>query len=54
MSIEPAFGALFGWAVLKEHLVRIQFAAIALIILASIGTTWSASAQQHGPVPMPE
>ena len=54
MSIEPAFGALFGWAVLKEHLVRAQWAAIAMIILASIGTTWSASAQRRAPVPMPE
>jgi inner membrane transporter RhtA len=54
MSIEPAFGALFGWTVLKEHLVRAQWAAIAMIILASIGTTWSASALRHAPVPMPE
>jgi inner membrane transporter RhtA len=54
MSIEPAFGTLFGWAVLKEHLAGKQCAAIALIIFASIGTTWGASAQQHGPVPMPE
>lgn len=54
MSIEPAFGALIGWAVLKEHLVRTQWAAIGMIILASIGTTWSASVQRHVPVPMPE
>jgi inner membrane transporter RhtA len=54
MSIEPAFGALVGWIVLKEHLVRAQWAAIALVILASVGTTWSASTQRHTPVPMPE
>jgi inner membrane transporter RhtA len=54
MSIEPVFGALFGWAMLHELLAGVQWAAIAMIIAASIGTTWTATAQQKSPVPMPE
>jgi len=54
MSIEPVFGALVGWVMLHERLSALQWTAILLIILASIGTTWSASAQRGSPVPMPE
>ena len=54
MSIEPVFGAFVGWAMLHEQLSLIQWVAIALIILASIGTTLSASAHRASPVPMPE
>jgi len=54
MSIEPAFGALFGWAMLRERLVWLQWSAIGLIILASIGTTSTAPPRPHAPVPMPE
>ncbi|TLY72372.1 MAG: EamA family transporter, partial [Gammaproteobacteria bacterium] len=54
MSIEPAFGALAGWTMLQERLAAGQWAAIILIILASIGTTWTATAQRQSPVPMPE
>jgi inner membrane transporter RhtA len=54
MSIEPAFGALFGWAMLHEQLVWLQWSAIGLIILASIGTTSTAPPRPHAPVPMPE
>src|SRR5437773_1429648 len=54
MSIEPAFGALAGWTMLQERLTAGQWAAIILIILASIGTTWTATAQRPLPVPMPE
>lgn len=54
MSIEPAFGALFGRVMLHERLASLQWAAIALIILASIGTTWTATVQRQVPVPMPE
>jgi inner membrane transporter RhtA len=38
MSGEPAIGALFGFAFLGQHLAMQQAAAIAMIILASIGT----------------
>jgi inner membrane transporter RhtA len=54
MSIEPAFGALAGWALLRERLALLQWAAIALIIVASIGTTFGAAERPPSPVPMPE
>jgi inner membrane transporter RhtA len=54
MSIEPVFAALVGWLMLHEQLAVVQWIAIGMIILASIGTTWSASAQPGSPVPMPE
>jgi inner membrane transporter RhtA len=54
MSIEPAFGALFGWLILSEVLSGPQWVAIAMIIGASAGTTWTATAHQASPVPMPE
>ena len=54
MSIEPVFGALVGWVVLRERLTVNQWVAIAMIILASIGTTWTATMQRPSPVPMPE
>jgi len=54
MSIEPVFGALVGWTMLHEQLSFAQWAAIGMIILASIGTTWTATAHASSPVPMPE
>jgi inner membrane transporter RhtA len=48
MSMEPALGALIGCLYLKEWLTPLQWAAIALVILASIGAT--VSAQQKVPV----
>jgi len=42
MSIEPAFGALLGVVYLHEWLTTIQWTAIALVIVASIGATASA------------
>jgi inner membrane transporter RhtA len=48
MSIEPAFGALIGYVYLKEWLSAIQWIAIALVIVASMGAT--ASAQQQIPL----
>jgi inner membrane transporter RhtA len=48
MSIEPAFGALIGLVYLHEWLTAIQWTAIALVIVASIGAT--ASARQKIPI----
>lgn len=44
MSVEPAFGALIGYVYLHEWLTAVQWTAIALVILASIGA--ASSAQQ--------
>ena len=44
MSVEPAFGALSGLVLLDEHLVLQQWLAIGAIIVASIGTTFTAAA----------
>ncbi len=38
LSLEPAIGALAGLLVLGEHLLARQWAAIALVIAASVGT----------------
>jgi inner membrane transporter RhtA len=48
MSIDPAFGALIGFIYLHERLTIVQWLAIALIILASIGTT--ATVQRKSPL----
>ncbi len=51
MSIEPAFGAVIGYVWLKELLSVAQWIAIALIIIASVGTATSARRQVTAPVP---
>jgi len=59
MSAEPALGALFGLALLGEHLSGLQWLAIAAIIAASIGTVLGARtapaeiAQMANPAPPP-
>lgn len=45
LSLEPAVGALAGWLVLAEHLTLTQGLAIALVMVASMGTAWSAGRQ---------
>jgi inner membrane transporter RhtA len=47
MSIEPAFGALIGYVYLHEWLTAVQWTAIALVILASIGAASSAQQKIH-------
>jgi len=42
LSLEPAVGALAGWLVLSERLSPSQGLAIALVMVASMGTAWSA------------
>jgi inner membrane transporter RhtA len=48
MSIEPAFGALAGLALLGEHLGARQWLGVAAIIVTSVGTTLTATS-----APMP-
>jgi inner membrane transporter RhtA len=51
MSLDPAVGALCGWALLREQLTMMQWTAIVLIILASAG---SASTIQGVAAPVPD
>ena len=48
-SVDPALAAVFGLLYLHEHLSGLQWTAIGLIIVASIGTT--ASVQSKVPMP---
>lgn len=41
LSLEPAIAALAGLAILGEHLNLLQWAAIALVIVASIGSSFT-------------
>jgi inner membrane transporter RhtA len=50
MSLEPAFGALFGFVLWGEHLNARQLLAIALVILASAGVTVAATRVSPAPV----
>ena len=43
MSLEPAIGAVLGFALLGQHLGLAAVAAIALILVASLGSTLSSS-----------
>jgi len=48
MSIEPAFGVLFGFLILHENLTPVQIAGISMVILAAAGAAANArSAQAH-------
>jgi inner membrane transporter RhtA len=47
VSSAPAVGALAGFVVLGERLAATQWLAIALVILASAGSAWSAGRDAH-------
>jgi inner membrane transporter RhtA len=40
LSLEPAVGAWAGWLVLSEPLSALQLSAMALIMLASMGSAY--------------
>ncbi len=48
MSLEPAAGALMGFALLREHLSALQWLAIGLVILASAGSSLTARQAPEG------
>ena len=47
-SAEPAVGAMVGWVVLGEALPLIQWCAIGLVIIASVGSTLTAVRNGRG------
>ncbi len=47
LSLEPATGAVAGWLVLGEQLSPLQLLAMALVMVASMGSAWS---NARGPV----
>lgn len=47
-SLEPAFGALFGFVVLGERLAAIQLAGVAAVIAAAGGAAWSTAREPAG------
>lgn len=50
-SIEPAFGAAFGFALLGEHLASAQLAGIAAVMVAAAGAAWSSKPRAALPPP---
>jgi inner membrane transporter RhtA len=55
MSIEPAFGVLFGFLILHENLTPVQIAGIAMVIAAAAGAAAGArtAAAHPGPADAP-
>jgi inner membrane transporter RhtA len=51
MSLEPAFGVLFGLLMLHEVLALTQLAGVALVIIAAGGAAWSSSRPTADPPP---
>jgi inner membrane transporter RhtA len=51
MSIEPAFGVLFGFLILHESLTIVQIAGISMVILAAAGAAANAGSAQAHPTP---
>jgi len=50
-SAEPAVGAMVAWLVLGETLPLVQWCAVGLIIIASVGTTMTAVRARRSAVP---
>jgi inner membrane transporter RhtA len=51
MSIEPAFGVLFGFLILHENLTLVQMAGIAMVIAAAAGAAAGARTAKAHPGP---
>lgn len=50
-SIEPMFGAVFGFVVLHEHLAAPQLAGVAAVIVAAAGAAWTGRPREPLPAP---
>jgi inner membrane transporter RhtA len=51
MSLEPAAGALMGLVLLGEHLTGLQWLAIGIVVLASMGTALTVKSDAHPRLP---
>ena len=51
MSLEPAAGALMGLVLLGEHLTPLQWLAIGIVVLASMGTALTVKSDAHPRLP---
>ncbi|MEJ6550252.1 EamA family transporter [Corynebacterium sp. USCH3] len=51
ISLEPAFAALAGFALLDQELTAMRGVTIVLVIAASVGITWSAHLRADRPAP---
>lgn len=49
LSLEPAAGALAGVVLLGEHLTTVQWLAVLLVVMASVGTMLSAEPTEAPP-----
>ena len=51
MSLEPAAGALMGFILLREHLPLVQWLAIGIVVLASMGSALTIKSEAHPRLP---
>jgi inner membrane transporter RhtA len=51
MSLEPAMAGLAAWLVLRERLSGVDLLAMACVVTASVGVTWSAARDRRRPPP---
>lgn len=62
LSLEPAFATLAGWLVLGQSATPLRMLAVALVVLASVGTTLGVRRQRRrdedgpftAPIPLPD
>ncbi len=62
LSLEPAFATLAGWLVLGQSATPLRMLAVALVVLASLGTTLGVRRQRRrdeegpftAPIPLPD
>jgi inner membrane transporter RhtA len=47
LSLEPAVAACAGWLLLSQHVGPVSVAAIAVVVLASVGSTFTAGARSE-------
>lgn len=53
-SLEPVFGAVFGWIVLHERLGATQAAGVVVIVVAAAGAAWTSARAAPLPTGLPD